>query len=151
MCGAAAVVATGITLAITHLPAPSAVDEGSRDAVRGVWHGLGDAGRAVGAWTPGFLEPLASDKTIHFAIFLLPVGLWAGWLALGKRLTPWTAGGLLAASAVWAAVDEATQQLGGRVPDWGDWLANVAGAGAGIAGVGLLMALLAGCPPSRGA
>lgn len=137
----AAVASTLFAFAVTHLPAPSGVGRSdadtSRRLVRGAWQGLGAIASAVAgatgelrAWIPDFL---VSDKTIHFALYLAPGALWA--LALRGRRSPVLLLGLLAA---WAGADELSQHLLSRVGEWGDWVANVAGAATGIAAAHVL-------------
>ncbi len=127
-----------ISLAVTHLPAPTGVGtseaDTSRRVVRGVWHTAGElahglADRGFGA--PDFLDPLLSDKTIHVAIFLGPGFFWA--LALGDRVRSRAAVWLLLALALWGAADEGSQHLLAREGELGDWVANVSGATLGIA------------------
>jgi hypothetical protein len=141
VCALAASGATAVTLAITHFPPPSAVgasdDATSRRAVRGVWVTLGEAAKRVDTWVPALVDPLRSDKTIHVAIFLAPAFLWALTAALGRRLQPRPAAWLLLAFTTWGGLDELGQHLTGRDGEWGDWLANVVGAAAGIGLVGL--------------
>lgn len=124
-----AIVSTLGTLFVTHLPAPSAVDEASRDTVRGVWQGLGEFAKRLPD-LPELFDPIRSDKTIHLLIFVPPAALWA--LAAGRRLDTRRALMLWAALATWGGLDELSQHLTGRNGEWGDWVANMAGAAIGI-------------------
>jgi VanZ family protein len=130
----AALASMGVTLVVTHLPAPSAVgvseDDPDRVAVRGVWHALGEAAKRLPD-APAFLEPLLSDETVHFGLFFVPAVFWS--LAAGRRLRGRHAAALFVLLAAWGALDELSQHLTGREGQWGDWLANMAGAAAGIA------------------
>ncbi|MFN7144636.1 MAG: VanZ family protein [Myxococcota bacterium] len=129
----AAAGSTLFTLFVTHLPAPSAVGVSETDpdrvAVRGVWHTLGEIARRLPD-APAFVDPLLSDETLHFLLFLPPAVF--GALAFGRRLTGARAVALFLALAAWAALDEASQHLTGRDGQWGDWLADTAGAATGI-------------------
>ena len=87
--------------------------------------------------TGGSLLPL--DKIIHWVLyaglgFLLS---FANRVGTSRPRPPWLA--LLAATAVFAAADELTQTLTGRSPEILDWVADLAGAAAGL-GLGRLVA-----------
>ncbi len=128
-----AVAATLFALFVTHLPAPSAVgvseEDPRREDVRRVWHTLGEIAKRLPD-LPAFFDPIRSDKTIHFALFLPPAALWA--LSFGRRLGPKQAAALFVGLAAWGGLDELVQHLGGRDGQWGDVVANMAGAGTGI-------------------
>jgi len=146
---AAFVSALGLELLVLHFPAPSGVGPSAEEDVRGAWHLAGRVARAgvevarevVPEVVRNAVAPLVSDKTLHFLLFL-PLGVLA---ALERRLHGPLSGGtvlrLLLGLAVYAALGEASQVLGGRIVDLGDFVANVAG---GIAGV--LMIALPGAP-----
>lgn len=72
------------------------------------------------------------DKTVHLAAYAGLGFLTALWVALGRRMTLRTLFAVLAVLAVYGAVDEWLQQFVNRTPDLGDWLADCAGAAAGV-------------------
>ncbi len=122
---------------ITHVPAPSGVgtseDDPSRKALRGFWYGLRDLARAGRDRGYDLPDALASDKAIHFAIYLGPGFWWALSLLVRGRLDARNAALLLGLLAVWAGLDELSQALLAREGELADVLANVAGAAIGIA------------------
>lgn len=141
LCDLAATLLTLFAAAVTHLPAPSGVPDASRQAVWQVWHTLGEVARAArdrGLHVP---DMLASDKTIHFAIYLGPGALWACSLALRRRFDLRSALLLLGVLTTWAAADELSQDLLSREGQWGDWAANTLGAATGIAGTAIGVAV----------
>lgn len=138
---------------VTHLPAPSGVGTSeaspSRRVVRGVWHHAGELVhglQARGLDAPAFLDPLLSDKTIHFAIFLAPGFFWS--LTLGRGLDRRSAPIVVLLLALWAGLDEGSQQLVSREGELFDWVANVGGAAVGVA---LGWGLVRGLGPRSGA
>lgn len=132
-----------LVLVATHLPAPRAVGDSEADprrqAVRSVWGGLKDAGRAVADTLPDVpdtgsaLDWIPGDAVLHFLLFL-PPALFAS-LALGSRSGARGAAKVLVAFAAWAALDELSQGLTGRDAELGDWVANVLGALTGVLAV----------------
>lgn len=93
---------------------------------------------AIGTHIPRSLVPgggsIPWDKLAHFGAFALLAGLLAAVAGLGVRLSWLTAIGVLAAVWLYGALDEATQALvRGRSADWKDWIADAAGAIAGLA------------------
>ena len=148
---AALVSALGLELLALHFPAPSGVRPAAREEVRGAWTLAGGIARAAAAFVPDRLadavEPLVDDKTIHFLLFL-PLGALS---ALERRLkgasSARVAALLVLGLAVYAALGEASQVLGGRIADIGDFVANVLGAVVGVLGVGLATRSLR--PPRR--
>lgn len=133
--------ALAIELVALHFPAPSGVSEERRADVEGAWTAVGRAGRAGARHVPdtvtALVAPIVDDKTIHVLLFL-PLGLLA---ATERRLhgpLTWRVAGLLMLGlTIYAAIGEATQVLGGRYPDPGDWLANAVGALLGIGATAL--------------
>ncbi len=121
------------TLVATHFPPPRSVGtseaDPNRQAIRTVWNTLREGARRLPD-PPALLDPIVSDKTLHFVLFFVPALLWS--LAAGRRLTGRTGVTLLVALATWSATDEWVQHLTGRDGEWGDWLANVLGSLAGI-------------------
>lgn len=131
-----------VELVALHFPTPSGVasDPEAEEAVRGAWSLAGRVAGRVGEMAPTglveLLSPLLADKTVHFAVFL-PLGLlWALERRLSGRLDRRTGMlGMLGLTA-YAALGEASQVVGGRYPDPGDFVANVAGA---LVGMGLVV------------
>lgn len=79
-----------------------------------------------------------SDKTLHLAAYGL-LGLFvAATLAATGRWSRASAGWWLFALAVFAALDELTQPLFGRIAEPLDWVYDVLGIAAGIAVVALV-------------
>lgn len=76
--------------------------------------------------------PVPSDKTLHFAAYGV-LGFLIGLIATGSVLSwqRWLPTAL-GAIAVFAMLDEATQPLFGRATEPFDWVADVAGAAAGL-------------------
>jgi VanZ family protein len=72
------------------------------------------------------------DKVIHFLAFAVLAWLVAWALRLDKGGSLQTAAVLVFAIAVFAALDEITQPYVGRQCDPLDWVADLAGATAGI-------------------
>ena len=126
-----------LELIALHFPAPSGVQTGSRERVRATWSVAGRVARAVERRTPELLlriiEPIADDKTVHFLLFL-PLGLLAALeRRLSGRLTRRSGLLLLAGLCLYAALGEASQVLGGRIVDLGDFVANALGGALGVA------------------
>ena len=130
---AAFVSALGLELLALHFPTPSGVDEASRADVRGAWAVAGRVGRAGGRFIPDALDPLFDDKAAHFLLFL-PLGML---IAIERRLhgplTLRMAGALVLGLGLYAALGEASQAIGGRYAEVGDWVANALGGLVGIA------------------
>lgn len=143
-----AVAATLFALFVTHLPAPSAVgvseEDPRREDVRLVWHTLGEIAKRLPD-LPAFFDPIRSDKTIHFALFLPPAALWA--LSFGRRLGPKQAAALFVGLAAWGSLDELVQHLGGRDGQWGDVAANLAGSFTGVLVVYAALSVRRATPP----
>jgi len=133
--------ALAVELAALHFPAPSGVSEERRADVEGAWSAVGRVGRAGAERVPdaltSLIAPIADDKTIHVLLFL-PLGLLAATeRRLHGPLTWRTVGLLLLGLTLYAAIGEATQVLGGRYADLGDWVANTLGALVGIGATAL--------------
>ena len=128
---------SALALAVTHLPAPSAMGEREADT-RAIWVGIGETAKKLAVFYPSFLDVLRSDKTIHVAIFVGPGFCWASAVALLGHLDRRSTAVLLACLATWAALDEWSQHLLGRDGQVGDVVANLVGGaiGVGLVGVG---------------
>ena len=80
----------------------------------------------------GSVLPLPLDKIIHGGLYAL-LGFLANFAnRAGVFRLRLSAPALLAATGLFAALDEATQSLTGRSPDGWDWVANLVGAACGI-------------------
>lgn len=130
----AALASSTLALAVTHLPAPSAMGDREADT-RAVWVGLGETAKRFAVYYPSFLDFLRSDKTIHVAIFVGPGLFWAATVALLGHLDRRAVLGLSSALVLWAALDEWSQHLLGRDGELGDVVANVFGGAIGIGAV----------------
>lgn len=87
------------------------------------------------------------DKFLHFASYgfmsgSLYLSLWASAVRPLK-----TAGIVLIAAAIYGAIDELLQPLVGRSQEWGDWLADVAGATVAVIGITLVRAITSALRP----
>ena len=125
------------TLLALHFPAPSGVaSEARQEDVRGVWRLFAWLGGIAGRFVPSFAEALFDtlfdDKTIHFGLFFGLAAPWAAIRRLKKTLDPKGAALIVVVLATYAAAGELAQALGGRVPELGDWIANVAGVVLGV-------------------
>lgn len=131
---------SAVALAVTHLPAPSAMGDREADT-RAVWVGIGEVAKKLAVFYPSFLDGLRSDKTIHVAIFIGPGFFWAAAIALLGRLDRRATALLLVGLASWAVLDEWSQHLLGRDGQVGDVVANLIGGaiGVGAAAVGRLL------------
>jgi len=76
--------------------------------------------------------PLPLDKIIHGGLYAVLAFLASFANRAGVFRILLSAPALLAATALFAALDEATQSLTDRSPDGYDWVANLAGAACGI-------------------
>jgi VanZ family protein len=79
------------------------------------------------------VPPLVNDKLLH-GLGFTALGFLTVW-RLGGRGRPigWgAAAAWLAGLALYAAVDERTQEWVGRSCEWGDWLADLVGAALGM-------------------
>jgi VanZ family protein len=123
------------TAVVLHLPAPSGVSADARGTVRSAWSAAGDAADAASPFVPDVVTPLVSDKTIHFGLFVVLAALWASSRTLSGRWNMRGAMMIVGILSLYAGVGELAQIAEGRIADWGDWLANVLGA---IAGVGVV-------------
>lgn len=73
------------------------------------------------------------DKLVHMAAFAVLAGLLAmAWRCTVGRLNAAHLRAAWLVVVVYAALDEATQPLVGRVGAWDDWLADAAGTAAGL-------------------
>jgi VanZ family protein len=76
-------------------------------------------------------SPLGADKFVHVALYA--VLAWLIYRAVGV-ISPRVAIGTLAVASLLGAVDEWHQKfIPGRVPTTADWIADMIGAGTGIA------------------
>jgi hypothetical protein len=83
-----------------------------------------------------------SDKSLHVAAYTVLAALAAAWLWAAGRWTPRGLVGLIAALALFAAVDEITQPLFSRHADPLDWLADGRGMALGIGAIALTRLVL---------
>lgn len=87
------------------------------------------------------------DKLLHFASY----GLLSGCLYLSlwaSAVRPRKAAGIvLIAAATFGAIDELLQPLVGRGQEWGDWLADIAGATVAVIGTSLVRAITSALRP----
>lgn len=132
LCGAIA-----IELFVLHFPGPSGVSDGeAREDVRGAWHLFARVARAGGELVPAALDPLIDgvfdDKAIHFALFFPLALLWASIRRLKRSLDARGGALVFGVLSAYAGAGELAQSFGGRVPELGDWIANVIGAAAGV-------------------
>lgn len=111
-----------VVLVALHAPTPSAVP-----ASRGLWEGAG----ALLPEAPDALRGLVGDKTLHVALFAPLGALWLGCRRLARRPAVWVGPGLLAL----AISSELLQQLGGRIADPWDIVADLVGSLLGAAAV----------------
>jgi VanZ family protein len=80
------------------------------------------------------------DKVLHFLSYgflsgCLSLCLWASGVAPARAAVV-----VLLSAAAYGALDEALQPLVGRAQEWGDWVADVAGATVAVAGMTLIRA-----------
>ena len=76
---------------------------------------------------------LLSDKVLHFAGFAGLALLLAWMLSFRSELTKTRAVIVVVICGLYGAIDELTQPLSGRSCEFNDWLADLAGAAAGVA------------------
>lgn len=84
-------------------------------------------------WAPGPGIALLSDKVLHFAGFVGLALLLAWMFSFRSVLTKTHAVIVVVICGLYGAMDELTQPLSGRTCDVNDWLADLAGAAAGVA------------------
>jgi VanZ family protein len=88
-----------------------------------------------------------NDKALHFASYgfmasCLYLSLWASVVRPLKA-----AGIVLLAAVTYGALDELLQPLVGRSQEWGDWIADVAGATVAVAGMTIIRATTSALRP----
>jgi VanZ family protein len=82
--------------------------------------------------------PKVTDKTAHFAGFAVLAALLYGCIWVMGKASGWTAVFILVVAAVYGMLDELTQPLTGRSCSFLDWMANMSGAAAAVAVVGVV-------------
>ena len=91
----------------------------------------------------GMLPPQVSDKTLHFVAYFGLAYLLALWCSTKSPLTGKRAVALFLLLLAYGAADELLQLAVNRNADVYDWLADISGAAAGLAGLRLTRTL---CP-----
>ena len=81
--------------------------------------------------------PQVTDKTAHFTGFAVLAALLYGCIWVMGKASGWTAVFILVVAAVYGMLDEWTQPLTGRSCSFLDWMANMSGAAAAVAVVGV--------------
>lgn len=129
------VAALALEFLVIHFPTPSGVAQSPEAAssVRDAWTVAGELGHAGARFVPDALDPILDDKAVHLGLYLALALLWAGARQLGGRLSGRGAAFVFMALSGYAAIGEAAQSFGGRIPEFMDWVANVVGAALGVA------------------
>ena len=84
------------------------------------------------------------DKTLHFVAYAILAGLLWACARLRGMATLRATLAVMAAVAVWAAVDEVTQPFFYRAADPLDWVYDIVGAAIGCGAMAVLDRLIAG-------
>ena len=83
-------------------------------------------------WNSGPRFAQLSDKVLHFAGFAGLAWLLAWMLSFRSELTKTRSVIVVFICGLYGAIDELTQPLSGRTCEFNDWLADLAGAAAGV-------------------